>query len=264
MRSNWAALAVVCIAIGGLSRCALDTVDTSGAPADRPRVLVFSKTAGFRHDSIPAGVSAVRQLGLQHAFEVDSTEDSSQIEDAILARYRVVIFLNTSGDVLDDQQQQAFERFIRKGGGYLGVHAASDTEYGWPWYGQLVGAAFAGHPEVQDAVIEVVDRGHRSTSHLPARWPRRDEWYNFSKKPAAGIRVLAMLDERSYQGGTMGSEHPIAWCHEFDGGRSWYTAGGHTIESYSEPLFLEHLLGGIQWAGQFGPEADSEPPASEG
>ncbi|WP_091556280.1 ThuA domain-containing protein [Micromonospora pattaloongensis] len=213
-------------------------------------VLVFSKTAGFRHDSIPTGIAAIEQLGAQHGFAVDATEDSAAFTDANLAKYKAVIWLSTTGDVLDAGQQAAFERFVRAGGGYAGIHAASDTEYNWAWYGNLVGAYFASHPANQTASIKVEDPAHPSTSALPEKWSRFDEWYNFQTNPRGKVHVLASLDERSYSpgAGAMGADHPFAWCQDYDGGRSWYTAGGHTQQSYSEPEFLAHLLGGIQTA----------------
>jgi len=211
-------------------------------------VLVFSKTTGFRHDSIPQGVAAIKALGAEHGFAVDSTEDAARFTDVGLARYRVVVFLSTTGDILDDGQKAAFERYIRAGGGFAGIHSASDTEYQWAWYGRLVGAYFASHPEVQQGSIQIEDRAHPSMSDLPAVWQRTDEWYNFRSNPRSTVHVLATLDERSYSGGKMGADHPIAWCRAFDGGRSWYTAMGHTPESYAEPLFRLHLLGGIESA----------------
>lgn len=219
-------------------------------------VLVFSKTAGYRHASIPDGVAAIQQLGRDHGFTVDVTEDAGAFTVENLQQYAAVIFLSTTGDVLNAQQQDAFETYIRQGGGFVGIHAASDTEYNWPWYGQLVGAYFASHPEIQSATIEVADRVHPSTAHLPEYWIRTDEWYNYQQNPRGKVHVLATLDEQSYSGGTMGYDHPIAWMHEFDGGRSWYTGGGHTTESFREPDFLAHLLGGILYAsgevaGQF-------------
>lgn len=240
--------------------------NTNHAPAaagdDEPRcrVLVFSKTAGFRHESIPAGLEALYKLGEQRRFDVQHTEDASMFADVQLDSYDVVVFLNTTGDVLDAEQERAFQRFIQAGGGYVGIHAATDTEYEWSWYGELVGAWFAGHPASQDAVIQVVDRKHPSTRHLPAEWKRHDEWYNFrAKLDAKKYHILARLDESSYRGGTMEGDHPIAWCHEFDGGRAWYTAGGHTEESYSEREFLKHLAGGILWAaGVEDPEVDDD------
>ncbi|KAA0216325.1 MAG: ThuA domain-containing protein [Leptolyngbya sp. PLA3] len=216
-------------------------------PAPDLRVLVFSKTAGFRHSSIPDGVKSIQAMGRTHGFDVHATEDAAYFNDAMLPNYDAVIFLSTTGDVLDGEQQDAFERYIQSGGGYVGVHAASDTEYEWPWYGKLVGAYFLGHPAIQDATIRVLDREHISTNMLPGEWPRRDEWYNFRAKPGH-VHVLADLDETTYQGGTMNNDHPIAWCHEFDGGRGFYTAGGHTEESFAEDLFLRHLAGGIYWA----------------
>jgi len=168
-----------------------------------------------------------------------------------LARYDAVVFLLTTGTILDDNQKAAFERYIRSGGGYVGVHSASDTEYDWSWYGGLVGAYFDrihGHSKIVKATIHVTDRTHPSTMMLPAIWVRTDEWYNFATNPRGKVNVLMTLDEKSYKGGTMGADHPIAWYHEYDGGRAWYTALGHTSESYYEPLFLAHLWGGIVYA----------------
>lgn len=213
------------------------------------KILVFSKTAGFRHDAIPAAITAIGKLGIQNNFVADSVEDASAFNDANLAQYRAVVFLLTTGDVLDGNQQAAFERYIRSGKGYVGIHAASDTEYDWPWYGKLVGAYFLSHPAIQTASIYVEDRMHASIALLPERWVRRDEWYNFRTNPRANVRVLARLDESTYSGGTMG-DHPIAWSQYYDGGRAWYTGLGHTVESYSEPKFLAHILGGIQYAAE--------------
>ncbi len=219
------------------------------------KVLVFSKTAAFRHDSIPNGIAMVQALATTNNFAVDATEDATVFTDASLAQYQAVIFLCTTGDVLDGNQQAAFERYIRGGGGYVGIHSASDTEYTWPWYGQLVGAYFKSHPAIQQATVLVADRAHPSTAGLPKRWVRTDEWYNFQSNPRGLAQVLATLDEKTYAPGTdaMGFDHPTAWCHQFDGGRAWYTGGGHTQASYSEPLFQQHVLGGILWAAGLAP-----------
>jgi len=211
-------------------------------------VLVFSKTTGFRHDSIPHGIAAIKRLGADHGFSVDSTEDAARFTDVELPRYKVVVFLSTTGDILDDGQKAAFERYIRSGGGFAGIHSASDTEYQWAWYGRLVGAYFASHPEIQHATVHIEDLGHASTEGLPQIWDRTDEWYNFRNNPRGTVHVLATLDEATYSGGKMGADHPIAWCQVIDGGRSWYTAMGHTTESYAEPLYRLHLLGGIESA----------------
>jgi cytochrome c len=252
-------IACILIGLGGLPGCRNAdkrqiSPPASAAPQAKPTqqprfsALVFSKTAGYRHASIEAGSAAIAELGAAHQFRVDAGEDATVFADAQLARYQVVIFLNTTGDILDDQQQAALERFIRAGGGFVGVHSATDTEYDWPWYHELVGAYFARHPAIQPAAIDVVDRQHLSTRGLPLRWERTDEWYDFRSDPGPNVTVLALLDETSYSGGTMGASHPIAWYHAYDGGRAWYTALGHTTESYAEPHFLEHLLGGIEWA----------------
>ena len=211
-------------------------------------VLVFSKTAGYRHDSIPYGIAAIQALGEQNSFRVDASEDATIFNDESLAQYRVVVFLNTTGDIFNPGEQAAFERFVQRGGGFVGVHAASDTEYDWPWYGRLLGTYFRRHPVIQSATLKVVDPSHRSTRHLPIEWKRTDEWYDFRHDIDRDITVLIRIDETTYKGGRMGADHPISWYHSYDGGRAWYTAIGHTAESYKEPLFLEHLLGGITWA----------------
>lgn len=221
----------------------------AAAAAPLTKVLVFSKTAGFRHSSIPLGVAAVQRLGAANGFTVTATEDAGAFTAANLAQYQAVVWLSTTGDVLNSTQQAAFESYVAGGGGYVGVHAASDTEYDWPWYGGLVGAYFASHPATQQATIKVEDRASPSTSHLPQRWTRTDEWYNYRANPRAAVKVLASLDETSYSGGTMG-DHPIAWCQDYRGGRSWYTGLGHTDESYADPAFTTMLLGGIQTAAR--------------
>ncbi|WP_345005289.1 ThuA domain-containing protein, partial [Streptosporangium album] len=223
-------------------------IPTAAQAADPAyQVLVFSKTAGFRHSSIPVGVQAVRDLGAANNFTVTATEDAAAFTTANLARYRAVVFLSTTGDVLDSSQQAAFESYVNGGGGYVGVHAAADTEYGWPYYGDLVGAWFKGHPAIQQATVKTEDRAHAATAHLSPTWSRSDEWYNYRTNPRNTARVLQSLDESSYSGGDMG-DHPITWCHPVSSGRSFYTGLGHTDSSYAEPAFRSLLLGGIRYA----------------
>ena len=226
----------------GLALCLIVALEVlpreSYAQTPSYRVLAFSRTTGFRHDSIPEAIAAVQQLGQANGFAVDATEDPSRFEDTTLAGYQAVIFLLTTGDVLDAAGRAAFERYIRAGGGYVGVHSAADTEYDWSFYGELLGAYFASHPEIQTAAL----------SGLPDPWLRTDEWYNFRRNPRPSVQVLLQLDEGSYTGGEMGEDHPITWYHAYEGGRAWYTGMGHTRESYTEPLFLRHLLAGIQYA----------------
>ncbi len=147
--------------------------------------LVFSKTVGFRHDSIPTGIQAIQNLGLAHDFEVTATEDASVFSEQGLAGFDVIIFLNTTGDVLSDDQQEAMEGFLESGKGFVGIHSAADTEYDWGWYEQVVGAFFDNHPAIQQAELFVEDRVHPATAHLPARWDRTDEWYAFRSNPGA-------------------------------------------------------------------------------
>jgi type 1 glutamine amidotransferase len=216
-----------------------DAAQPSGAPAGL-RVLVFSRTAGFRHSSIPSGVDAISAVGAEEGFAVDATEDAARFSDAGLAPYRIVVWLSTSGDVLDGSQQAAFERWVRAGGGFVGVQAAADTEYDWPFYGALVGTYFSHHPEPGPGTLVVEDRTHPSTAHLAPTWARTDEWYSFRAPPRAGTRVLlsrAVPDGEAAQ--------PLAWCGNYEGGRSWYTALGHGEEAFTEPAFRQHLRGGI-------------------
>jgi type 1 glutamine amidotransferase len=213
------------------------------------RVLVFSKTTGFRHDSIPAGITAIQQLGQQNNFVVDATEDDTLFTDTNLARYAVVVFLSATGDPVTTQpEKDAFQRYIQHGGGFVGIHAAADSGYNWAWYGQLVGTYFKQHPAQQNALIKVEDGNHPSTQGLPAQFTRFDEWYDFRTNPRSSVHVLTTVDDNSYTGSTMGADHPTTWCHNFDGGRAWYTGLGHTIASFSEANFLHLVLGGIQTA----------------
>jgi type 1 glutamine amidotransferase len=211
------------------------------------RILVYSKTRGFHHASIPAGIAAIQKLGAENNFAVDTTTDSTYFTKKTLKKYAAVVFLSTTGNVLNDEQQVAFQKYIKSGGGFVGIHAATDTEYDWPWYNQLVGAYFKSHPKPQEAVLNVVDPTHISTQHLPAKWKRTDEWYNF-KSIQNGLHVVLTIDEKSYTGGENGDTHPMAWYHEFDGGRAFYTELGHMDAAFIEPLYLQHLLGGIQYA----------------
>ncbi len=248
------ALSVVLVLASGQA-LAGSTVAPAPQGRSSPRILVFTKTAGFRHSSIPVAVRAVRDLAARSGLVVDATEDSTAFSDAGLARYDAVVFLLTTGDVLNDDQQNALQRFIRRGGGFVGVHSAADTEYDWPWYGGLLGAYLRSHPHVQPSSIDVEDARHPSTVGLPRRWTRTDEWYNFARSPRRAVRVLATLDETSYSpgSGAMGADHPIAWSHRYQGGRAWYTGGGYTEESYAEPLFRKHLLGGIRYTAGLTP-----------
>ena len=224
-------------------------IEIRNLASSAPRLLLFSETRGFRHNSIPQALDSIEELANSAGMQVDRAGNSDGVfTDSNLAGYDAVVWVMTTGDVLDDDEQAAFEHYIRSGGGYAGIHSASDTEYDWPWYGDLVGAYFDRHPAVQAALQNVEDQTHPSTEHLGSTWTRTDEWYDFRSNPRSNVNVLLSLDENSYSGGQMGNDHPIAWFHEFDGGRAWYTGGGHTVSSYAEEDFQAHLLGGILYA----------------
>ncbi|MUT89949.1 ThuA domain-containing protein [Streptomyces sp. Z38] len=209
-----------------------------------PALLVFTRTTDYRHESIPVGIAALRALG---GFGIQAHEDPAALEEP-LDRYAAVVFLSTSGDVLTPAGRERLAAYVEGGGGFVGVHAAACTEYGWPYYGDLLGARFAGHPPVQPGRALVEDHDHPATRHLPPVWEVTDEWYDFRTSPRPSARVLLSADESSYDGGTMGDDHPLAWCRTQGEGRVFYTALGHTVEAYDDPLFRAHLRGGITWA----------------
>lgn len=216
--------------------------------AEEPKkVLIFSKTAAFRHSSIEEGVKALKQFMSSKGIQVNATEDAAYFTEDSLQQYSTIIFISTTGDVLNHIQQADFERYIQAGGGFVGIHSASDTEYDWPWYNKLVGAYFDGHPPIQDATLDVIAKDDPCCKHLPENWSLNEEWYNFkSINPA--IEVLMEIDESSYEGGTNGKKHPITWKHHYDGGRAFYTAIGHKEETFSNSLFLQQVFAGIEFA----------------
>lgn len=262
-------LGAVLLALTLLAGCSTDAssdrVPEAGGATDpdAPRVLVFSKTEGYRHEAIPTGIRMMHELGKAHGFAVTATEDAGAFTAERLSGVAAVVFLNTTGDVLGAAQEEAFREYVEGGGGFVGVHAATDTEYEWPWYNRLVGAYFDGHPSVQEATLTVVDDAHPSTSALPTTWTRTDEWYSFRAINDA-INVLVTIDEDSYdlQGAPAMGEHPVAWYHEVGDGRSWYTALGHTKAAYGDADFREHVLGGLRWAA--GLEAGASNSAASG
>ncbi len=224
----------------------------STCAAAQDAVLVFSRTTGFRHGSIGVGITMLQQLGTQNSFTVVATEDPAQFTAEGLAPYKAVVFLSTTGDVLNDTQQLAFQTWLEAGGGWVGIHAAADCEYSWPWYGAQVlgnGAWFQNHPAIQQATVLRESADDASTAHLPASFSFTDEWYNFRVNPRAGASVLLRLDESSYMpgSGAMGADHPISWKRAVGAGRSWYTGMGHRNETFADLRFRQHVLGGLTW-----------------
>ena len=233
----------------------------AAAPASHAQqfnVLLFTKTAGWHHDAVHAGVGAVQELGKLHDFGVFWSADAGRVmNDAELAKYQAVVFLLTTGDILDEPQQAALERFMRKGGGFVGVHSAADTEYGWPWYTKMVGHMFHVHPAVQTAVLKVENPDFPGMERFARRSLFTDEWYEFGPPTSPGLTYLLSVDESTYrpdtvwpdrQGKGMGRFHPVSWYHQYDGGRAFYTALGHLPATYRDPVFLHHLYGGIYWS----------------
>ena len=247
---------LACVGIAGLALIlparAVAVPGGAGTTTERSesdyRVLVFTKSTGEQHPATPAGVQAIRALGDRHDFRVTATDDATTFTSSNLARYRAVVFLNTTGDVLDDAQQAAFEGYIGAGGGLVAIHSAIETETGWQFLTDALGARASGLAEVQSATVKVADRVHPSSEDLPEYWTRSDRWYNFDKNVRGFQHVLATVDEGTYTGGTMGFDHPIAWCQDFRSGRVWYTGRGGTSDTFSSDSFREHLLGGIEWA----------------
>lgn len=258
-------LALACLT--GLLAFGTAFAQTPDNPLQGQRVLVFSKTKGFRHASIPQGQAAIRLMGKKYGFAVDTTENAERFNEANLRKYKVVIFLSTTGDVLNQQQQTDFERYIQAGGGYVGIHAATDTEYGWPWYNKLAGGQFLSHPgnpNVRKGQVTVRDKAHPATQGMPDAFEKTDEFYDF-KNFNTDVKVLMTIDEASYGDSKMGagSNHPMVWYHEYDGGRVFYTAFGHTDETFMEPLFLQHFWGGLRWVASGAPTLDYKKARSE-
>lgn len=223
----------------------LPCIGDAFAQAAPDRVLIFSRTTGWRHDSIPVTVSTVKELANAEGMAVDHSEDAGHFTAQNLARYRVIVFANTTGDILDEAQQAALQQFMRAGGGFVGVHSAADTEKTWPWYGELVGALFDNHPPGLQSTL--VQPEHAGAAHGRA-WPITDELYNYRRNPRAQVQVVATVDEREYTGGDMGADHPITWCRPLEGGRMWYTGLGHHVSVYEHPEFRAQLTRGLRYA----------------
>jgi uncharacterized protein len=220
------------------------------------KALLVTTTKGWHHESVHAGVLAIQQLGVRNFFDVTLLEDPNGISDRSMQQYQVVIFLNTTGDILDTAQQRVMERFIRSGKGYVGIHSASDTEYDWDWYTKMVGRMFVIHPAIQTAKLKVIDSKFPGLKDLDGKlWT--DEWYEFSPEKTTGLNYILSVDESTYnpkvnwgakKGEGMGQMHPISWYHDYDGGRAFYTGLGHMPSIFSEKIFLDHLYAGIVYA----------------
>lgn len=219
--------------------------------------LLVTKTAGWHHESINEGVAAIKALAARNFFDVQWHQDGVGITDQYLGKFQVIIFLNTTGDIFKPDEQKAIEHFIQAGKGYVGIHSASDTEYDWPWYTKLVGRMFHIHPAIQTAKLKFTSNKFPGLNLFTDSQWWTDEWYQFGAETATGLNYILAVDESSYDpktnwgnksGDGMGAFHPISWYHDYDGGRSFYTALGHMPQVYSEPAFLSHIYAGILWA----------------
>ena len=220
-------------------------------------VLVFSKTMGYRHTSIPAGIKAITTLAQQKGWIVTATEDATLFTDDFLSRFDVAVFLNTTGNILEENQEKAFTAFIKKGKGFVGIHAAADCEYDWKWYGELNGAFFKTHPPYQQATIKIESTNHPAMKPFVgmSTFTIEDEWYSFKENPRGKVTVLATLDETTItklpkdDAWRMG-DHPVIWYHEFEGARAFYTVFGHGDTSFENATVQQHLYYAIEWAGK--------------
>lgn len=236
----------------GLAALVSSAAPLAAQPLD---VLLFTRTEGFRHGSIADGVAMFGQLATENGWTVDHTEETAAFEPATLALYDVVVWLSTTGDVLDPPEEAAFEGYVEAGGGWVGIHAAADCEYGWPWYGQLLGggAWFHSHPAIQTATLRLEDPGHPAAGTFENETPFEEEWYNFQVNPRPAVDVVMTVDEASYDPGPggMGADHPIAWAHHLDAGRAFYTALGHMPATFADARFREQVRRAVLWAAGF-------------
>ena len=218
-------------------------------PSNTQTVLVLTATEGYVHkEAIPAGKELLIRLGKENGFNVLHARQSAALKSVDFSSLDAMVFLCTTLDIFNSQQEALVKNYIQNGGGYVGIHAAADTEYDWPWYGQLVGAYFESHPEgTPRATLTTLETDTQFTNHLPASWSIDDEWYNYTFQNEALIPLLN-LEESSYEGGTNGNTHPITWYHDFDGGRSFYTGLGHKRTTYEDPRFIQLLQKGLVYA----------------
>ncbi|MFP4844963.1 ThuA domain-containing protein [Winogradskyella sp. PE311] len=236
--------AFICLFIILLSLEALQSQESN------PNILVFSKTEGHYHKSIPTGIDFMTELAQRNNWNISFSKDSNNFKAENLKQYNVLVFLNTSGDLFDENQKKALKKYMANGNGFVGIHAASNTEMEWPWFTEMIGATFRDHPKVQNATLHIDKTSeHPAINHLSDTEVFKDEWYNFLKPVAKHVNVLASLDEDSYQGKKMNTKnHPITWYHHYDGGRVFYTGMGHTNEIYQDTRFEKLIKGAILWA----------------
>ncbi len=221
------------------------------------KALLVTTTKGWHHESLHAGVLALQDLGRKNFFDVVLLENPNGFTEKYVSQFQVIIFLNTTGDIFNAEEQKVMEKFIQSGKGFVGIHSASDTEYDWEWYTKLVGRMFNIHPTVQTAQVNIVDNSFPGLQGFAGNKLWTEEWYDFTPEKTPGLNYIMAVDENTYDAKVswgskksdgMGKLHPIAWYHNYDGGRSFYTALGHLPTNFDEPAFRNHLYAGIFWA----------------
>ena len=218
-------------------------------------ILIFSKTLGYRHMSIPSAISSISALAAQtKLFTVDTSEDATIFASSSLSHYSVIVLLQSIGDIFDQPQLNALKSFVRAGGGIVGIHGAAAGMPNSEWYGKLIGAHFDMHPpaEIGTLIVENSNRNHWILNGAGSREGWKDEWYNFHTHPRENVNLKILLrgDTKSFQGGKMGEDHPLVWCQEFEGGRSFFTALGHFDGAYQDDWYMNQIFGGILWAAR--------------
>lgn len=243
-----------------LCTCVLALLCSSSLSAQQFSALLVVQTAGWQHESTFSAIPALEKMAARHSFRLDLKQRAMPINDGMLKQYDVIIFVNTTGDIFNDEEQAAMERFIQSGKGWVGVHAASDTEYDWKWYTDMVGHMFKIHPHVQTGMVDVHDNSFPGLEGWPKRKMWTDEFYEYldgTRNP--DINYLITVDESTYDteakwGDNVsrghGDFHPMSWYRDYDGGRAWYTNFGHVPSVFEDPDFLQHLYGGIWWAAR--------------
>lgn len=229
---------------------------SSSAQLKNKHVLVFTKNGkGYVHENIPASIAGIQKLGVDNGFRVDTTTDAALFTDDNLKKYDAIIFSNTNNDVFDTEAQKvAFMRYIQAGGGFMGIHSASGTERKWKWFKLMLGATFLRHPPFQKFTVHVLDKKHPATKNLSPQWETSDECYYFKEiNPAVKVLLVSDIssikenDAKNNAPDIFGNRYPCAWYHEFDGGRIFYTALGHSKDDYANPTYLAHLMDALKW-----------------
>jgi len=244
------------VSIGFIAAALVATSVTPVLAKEKVHVLVYSGSTGYRHESIPSAVAALKTIGARAGYVVDATEDPEVFTAERLAPYKVLVLVSNSTDPKKPESEwftgarrDALQGFLKSGKGVIGLHAAADSHYGWGWYGQMIGGYFERHPKgTPKGVVMVIDSKHPATAKLPKSLERNDEWYYY-KDLDPTLHVLVAIDPKTIgEGEPDVNLNPLVWCHDFGGGRVFYSALGHTNESWSEPYMVDLMTGALAYA----------------